>query len=237
VITVKADTVELLNKLRAFPQVFSDFMEEQVRIEAKGGIRDAIQITAPGSTLTSKRRGEGTITTDVLTVFTPVVIKGYRTIKKVFGRTMKKPVRVKTVEKHPDVWAVYGQRLDRKQATGRKRIGRGRKQAYYADEKKLKAMTKKRHSGVGRLASGWLPAAQKVGVKVPAWIARHGAGRGTVKEDSRRMAYTFTAGNAVRYGRHAGIDRVVQGVKRMRQGKMHRRLPYALRAVLKKVNL
>jgi len=233
VITVKAETVELLNKLRAYPQVFSDFMEEQVRIEAKGGIRDAIKITPPGA----KRLGEHTVTSEVLTVFTPVVIKGYRTIKKVFGRTLKKPVRVKTVEKHPDVWAVYGQRLDRKQATGRKRIGRGRKQAYYADEKKLKAMTKKRHSGVGRLASGWLPAAQKVGVKVPAWIARHGAGRGTVKEDSRRMAYTFTAGNAVRYGRHVGIDRVVQGVKKMRQGKMHRRLPYALRAVLKKVNL
>ncbi len=228
-ITVKADTAALLTKLQAYPAAFTSFMEEQVKIEAKGGIRDAIKLTPPGKV----GAGNRAVIKDVRGVFIPVRLKGYRVITKAFGHPIK-PVRVATKERWPDAEGIYAGRIRKK--TGGK-ISRGQKQAYYVASAKVTAVTTRRRKGVGRLASGWMAAAQKVGVKVPQWIARHRVSNGAVTEDKKTSSYTLSATNRVRYGGRVGITRVAERVKQLRAGKLERRLPYALRAVLKKVNL
>jgi hypothetical protein len=236
-VVVTANTAELIRKLQAYPAAFAQFMREQVRTETRNGIKDAIALTPPGTRLSDKRRGEGTITSDVLAVFTPVQIKGYRTITKVFGKKLAKPVKVKTKELHVDVEGLYQARLKRKAGAGRHRVSRGRKQAYYADEKKLKRMTKRRQSGVGRLAAGWLAAAKEVEASVPVWIAKRSASQGNVKTDQTRSSYYITAINNVRYANRAGMPRILERVAKLREGKLRRRLPKALEKTLQKVAL
>jgi hypothetical protein len=90
------------------------------------------------------------------------------------------PVRLKhkRKERHPDVAALYrgllrnsGGRLKLKTAY----VG----QKFYVDAVKFRAVLKDRQARIGRLASGWTPAARAVGVAVPEWVARHGTARGT----------------------------------------------------------
>jgi hypothetical protein len=72
---------------------------------------------------------------------------------------------------------------------------RDRGQPYYVDVRKFRALEDKLRSHVGRLASGWVSAAQAVKAAVPAWISRHGASRGAVSMDLESNDLYFEAVN------------------------------------------
>ncbi len=52
---------------------------------------------------------------------------------------------------------------------------------------------------VGWLASGWNAAAMKLGVRVPAWIARHGSSAGQIVVKLTGWALTIEIRNRVKY--------------------------------------
>src|SRR6185436_20843020 len=54
---------------------------------------------------------------------------------------------------------------------------RNLKQAYPVDASALRALKRDLLKRVGELAAGWNAGAQKLGVKLPAWVARHGSAR------------------------------------------------------------
>jgi hypothetical protein len=152
----------------------------------KGMVRYAIDLTPPatgGANKAAQRAGERTITRDLgLMGFEPVTLKGHRDIKVVFGHVLAHPVRVKTKE-NPKFADPEAFRRSRLSSLHGGRPTRGGKQAFYVARSKFNAMQKRLFAEVGRLASGWVPAARELGVSVPAWIARHGgADRGTTVE-------------------------------------------------------
>lgn len=49
----------------------------------------------------------------------------------------------------------------------------------------IAAYIRKKKADVGKSKAGWVAAAQKFGVKLPSWITRHGAGGGSVRDESK----------------------------------------------------
>lgn len=140
---------------------------------ARGVVKYAIRLTPPFSsdggpnapTNPAFQRGKGAITRDLKRHFRPVQIRG-------IGPGAQDPV------------AIY-LRLIR---SGRKRFGRPlqRDQAapFFVDATRLRSLERIVHSKVGKLAAGWMPAALALqATGTPAWISRHGAGRGSVDID------------------------------------------------------
>lgn len=125
-----------------------------------------LEITPPagnGATgLAAKRQGEAAIDRDLAAIFVPVRLKHERR------------------EQWPDVEGIHAGRFGSGSRAG-KSLTRGRAQAYYVDVIKLRALRRLLFARVGYLASGWIAAAERLGVRIPSWIGRHGARRGSIR--------------------------------------------------------
>ncbi len=118
------------------------------------------------------------------------------------------------------------------------RITRQRVMMVVTDSAELKAYIKKMQGRVGLLASGWQSAAAKLGVRLPAWITRHGSGNGDIAiEISGTDKFVIVMKNQVKYGAANDLQRRVDAVMRYRKAALARRLPYVLRAALKRAGL
>ncbi len=107
----------------------------------------------------AKQQGDRAIDRDLSRVFVGVTLKGKRT------------------EVHPDPAAIHRKLFVQKRPGAKLRSDLGRAK-YYVDAAKLRALARHLKSRVGRLASSLLVAANKLGVRAPAWISRHGHGEG-----------------------------------------------------------
>jgi hypothetical protein len=141
---------------------------QAVVLEASRRItREVIAITPPASAGITGRdafqQGRAAIARDMQKALAPVRLKGKRK------------------ERHPDVGVAYRQRRVFRGAGVGARVGRVAKA--YVDQRKFNALFKELSGRVGRMASGWAPAARDLKVALPAWISRHGTARGRVLKD------------------------------------------------------
>jgi hypothetical protein len=259
-ITLQVKIAPLLRDLKKYPKAYQRTLQEVVESEARGFVKDAIESTPPFHAkvhargrqteakyqtvngAAAKRAGEAKIDADLSGIFAGVKLKRTRKIPHLFGKTSTKsgrppPYTVPTVEKHPDLNAIYDQRLQRKFDSGRKRISRGQKAKWYVSSAKLAVLRRERKAAVGKLAAGWAPAARKVKVKLPAWITRHSNPRGSVQAHIGRGSYSMTIRNSVPYGTRLALQAIADRVLQGRQGKLSRRLPHVLRGALRKARL
>lgn len=135
---------------------------EVVTQAAKGVLKTSIKHTPPASAQRTgrdaKRQGEAAIVRDLQRVFEPVDLKGTRE------------------ETHPDVRALY---LSHRQSRGNRwSVRLPGKAKFYVDRRKMTALMKELWKGVGALGAAFAPAAKALGVTLPAWMKRHGEGRG-----------------------------------------------------------
>lgn len=172
-----------------------------VRETAKRVTKQVIARSPPASAGTTGRaayqQGRSAIARDMQKALAPVRLKGKRK------------------EQHPDVYAAYRQRRVWRNTGVGARVGRVAKA--YVDKNKFNALFKDLSARVGRFAAGWYAAARFLGVATPAWISRHGEGRGRVVSDFSGSHSRVTVVN---------IAPTVTGQVRY---EMARRLPYALR--------
>jgi hypothetical protein len=133
-----------------------------------------MDITPPGSQgrvgMDAKRQGERAIDRDIARHFVPVKSTGQ-------GPRGESPKQ-------------YHRAMFQFKKLG-KPLRRNRKQPYFVDANQLRALVRELKSHVGRLASGWLSAAQQLGVRAPAWISRHGTGRGSIVMHLNSPRYTI----------------------------------------------
>ncbi len=177
--TVRIDDSQLQRKLAQWAVITGRTTEQETRTVLKGMVRDAINYTPPGSQGSSgsraKTKGEQAIGRDLFRMgFVPVKIKGKKVYNTTFwGHKLSKPLTIptKTNPKFADPEGFRKTRLGRKHGG---RVTRGGGQAFYVDQTVLGSMRSRLIKEVGRLASGWVNAANQLGVPVPAWIARHG---------------------------------------------------------------
>lgn len=135
-----------------------------------------LQITPPGSQgmfgLAARRQGERAIERDLSRIFTPVHLKN--------KREERWPLEfMRNIHEDSFRHKVPGRPIPRGNMT---RHGSG---PFYVDRRKFRQLARELNQRIGRLSAGWLPAARALGAAVPAWIARHGGGRGSVRLDFR----------------------------------------------------
>jgi hypothetical protein len=241
----RVDIRGLLAKGKAGRKVLRKVMEKVVPEEARGFVRTVVADTPPGNSRlkgrNAKQAGERKIDRDVGVVLTPVRLKGRRAITHLFGNKhpktgSKPPWFVRTKEVHPDVEKIHDARWDRAKDRLR-RVTRGRAQAYYVSEAKVRPLRTKLKKRVGLLAGGWNATAVKVGAKLPAWVKRHGTEGGKVQVKLRSKSYVITMRNQVGYGRKLGLQKRVDRAALKQAGKLRRRLPYVLRAEMRMAGL
>jgi hypothetical protein len=159
--------------LTRFAEASGKTFRETLLQTARGAVRHAIKITPPAAatggagTLDSgpeaRRRGESAIRRDLHYAFAPVKLKGKRK-EQISGAQLV---------------AIHHRLLAAKRPGSPMERDRG--QPYFVDIRKLKLLQNKLVKNVGKLASGWVASAQALNAKgTPAWVARHGAGRGAV---------------------------------------------------------
>lgn len=89
---------------------------------------------------------------------------------------------------------------------------------------------------VGLLASGFVPAAEELGVKLLSWIVRHKSRPGFIKPKKSRSGYAITISNTARYAQSADLKRHMQKALNYtkRQKRIANAIKYEMAAALKK---
>lgn len=253
-IKITANLAPLLRDLRRYKGEFERTMKEVVDTEARGFVKDAVEATPPFhaksfargkqsvakyQTVTgtmAKRAGEKRVEADIDSIFQGVKLKGKRVIASAFGKPLKRKVTVETVEKHPDLDAIYDARLGRKFAKGAKKISRGQRAAFYVSSVKLGVLKAERKKRVGKLVAGWAPAAARLNVRLPSWVTRH-RGRGGVVLRVTRGGYSVVISNKVPYGDRLNLQAIADRALAGRERKLGARLPFVMKGALRRARL
>lgn len=252
-ITVTAKLAPLIRDLKKIPAQFNRVAKELVDTESRGFIRDAVQATPPFhvkaahtadnpgkfATVTgteARKAAERKIESEASLIFVGVTLKGKRTITQAFGRPLKTPVTVPTKERHPDPIKIWDERTRRRFATKRKTLTRGQKAPYYVSSPKLAKAIALKKKNIGKLAAGWAAAAEKLNVKLPAWIKRHGTSRGAVQIRLGSMSYSVIIRNDVPYGDALQLQAIADRTAKARERKLAARLPHVIRGAIKRAS-
>lgn len=237
---VEIDFSELNKAIATYAVATGKELSDVLKDESRLLVKEVINLTPPaGGGVTgaaAKRRGEAAVERDIGGLFVGRRIKGRRQITKVFGRTPKKRVFVKTKELHPDVRAIYDVRSAKDRFQG-KFITRGQKAAFYVDNSKLVALRTAQKKKVGKLASGWVPALKALDSSGASWIERHLATgtRGTAHLDKAdELNPNFEAECQVKGDIAYELQRRLRSAVEIRKNKMLRRLPHVMAAVARK---
>ena len=182
---------------------------------ARGFVKEVVAITPPASKgkrgSGAKKAGEGAIIADLARVMVAA------TRRK--GVTLAAPGEIHKRLRDP--------------RTGRINP-RGLKQPYPVDAAALRALKRELLARVGELAAGWNAGAQKLGVKLPAWVTRHGGGRSAVAVVDTFRTFRIILTNAVKYVTNVeGYDRRIQSAINIQGRKMQRRAEFLLKRALR----
>lgn len=169
--SVRVDTASFSAALRRLAALNNKTQGEMLMGFARTTLRNPqgtgiIDMTPPASPdakgFDARRQGEGAIDRDLARIF--------------IGARLKKNSHRK--ERWPDVAGIHRAAFMRK-APGKpmKKIH----QKFHVDAVKLKQLARALKGRVGRMASSWMASANRLGVKVPNWISRHGSGPGSCK--------------------------------------------------------
>lgn len=172
-------------------------------------------------------------------VFSPVTLKGTRTITKVFGKPLSSPVTIRTKERWPNVQGIRDERWKRKNETHAKRATRGRKQPFYVDQSKLVSVLRRSYDRIGVACACWWEAGLDARLKprgVPSFVTRHkGApGSGTNVDDADSIRITIRS--SLTYNGSLGMLEKMDRVLGYRDAALARRLPYVIAAIVRKTN-
>ena len=197
---VKFDDRAFRSALRRFEATSKKSSEQILKEQARLFLKDVILLTPPNKDLKQGRAlGEAAIAADIRKIFVGSNAGNAATDLATLHKRFRLP------------------------SNGR--VGRGPAQKIKA--KGLVAYIKAVQAKVGLLASGWSTAASKLGVKMPAWISRHGTGRGQIKVVTGFAESRITIVNGVKFAREVkGLVRRVQWALDKRAGAMDRQVEH-----------
>jgi hypothetical protein len=105
---------------------------------------------------------------------------------------------------------------------------------YPVDASALRALKRALLRRVGELAAGWNAGAQKLGVKLPAWVARHGSKRSSAAVLNTFARFRIILTNAVKYVTNVeSYDRRIQSAINIQGKKMQRKAEFLLKRALR----
>ena len=183
---------------------------------ARGFVKEVVEISPPGGGgrrgNTAKKTGEAAIKSDLARVMTGVRARQ--------NAALQDPREI--------------HRRFRDLRTGRINP-RNLRQPYGVDASALRALQRELMARVGKLAGGWNAGAGKLGVKLPAWVARHGRGRGTLSVVNTFRLFRITIINAVKYVTSVSdYERRINSAISIQAGKMRRQAEFLLARALRR---
>lgn len=208
------DTRSFNRAMREFASVTKRGLVDVGMSAAKGFVKRAVEITPPaqGKLAGAKQIGEKAIARDIARVMTPV--------------------RRKTEHSAEDLHKRF-----RSQRTGRVNPGR-LKEPYRVKYGEYAALAKKLKTRVGLLAAGWAAPASKLGLRLPGWITRHGAGRSAVTITLASGGITIDMANKVPFaGNVRGLKSRVHAALKYQEGALRRQINHLLDKAMRKAFL
>ena len=189
---------------------------------ARGFVREMVKITPPGSSGTSgsaaKKSGEKSILIGIASVLEEAGAG--------FHGPFEDPAAVHARARNPRTG-----RTDKRVLKGAAR-GSGKSQV---DASALRAFQKKTLALVGLLAGGWNASAEKLGVKLPAWVARHATSRGSVVIKTNGYNFSITLNNEVKFvGGVKDYERRLEWAVKQQAKKMDRQCDFLLKRALRR---
>ena len=182
---------------------------------ARGFVKEVVAITPPASKgkrgSGAKKAGEGSIIADLARVMVAAARKK--------GVKLADPAEIHKRLRDPSTGRVNPRNL---------------KSPYPVDASALRALKRELLKRVGELAAGWNAGAQKLGVKLPAWVARHGSARSSAAVINTFRVFRIILTNAVKYVTKVdAYDRRIQSAINIQGKKMQRRAEFLLARALK----
>jgi hypothetical protein len=193
---------------------------ELVEDAAKGFVKRVVAITPPASKGVSgskaKQQGDQAIKSDLARIMVAAARKSERDTRA---------AAASPEELH---------RRFRDKRTGRINPG-ALKRPYRVGKTELLALQRRLLKEVGWLAAGWNEAAKKLGVRLPAWVARHGSGRGSIGISNGATRFRITIANEVGFvGNVKGFSRRIQSAINLQANAMKRQAEHLLKKGIRK---
>ncbi len=182
---------------------------------ARGFVKEVVAITPPASKgkrgSAAKKAGEGAIVADLARVMVAAARRK--------GVKLTDPAEIHKRLRDPRTGRINPRNL---------------KSLYPVDASALRALKRDLLKRVGELAAGWNAGAQKLGVKLPAWVSRHGSARSSAAVNSFRV-FRIILTNAVKYVTNVdAYDRRIQSAINIQGKKMLRRAEFLLIRALRR---
>lgn len=112
---------------------------------------------------------------------------------------------------------------------------RGLAQPYRVPRTALVALQRKLVARVGWLAAGWGAAARRLGVSIPAWVNRQGAGKGFISITRSGALFRVTVANKVGFvGNVKDLNRRMQKAVDYQANAMRRQVEYLMKKGIRK---
>ena len=214
------DMSGLRRAIKALQPQVQKTKSELVEQAAKGFVKNVVAITPPASKGVSgskaKQQGEQAIKSDLARIMVAAARKKDRDTREAVASPE---------ELH---------RRFRDKRTGRVNPG-GLKSPYRVSKSELLALQRRLLKEVGWLSAGWNEGALKLGVKLPAWVSRHGSGRGSVSIIKSGATFRITIANEVGFvGNVKGFSRRVQSAIDLQANAMRRQAEHLLKKGIKR---
>ena len=216
--SIELDTTNFQSALKEFRRNSKRAAGVVLREQARGVLRKIIEWTPPGGKNATgqgaKKRGEAKVERDILKLMEPLAAP------RVSANSLRAAGMFVDVASNESPASIH---KANRSPTGRvNRTLRPRIKIKASDLKRYIASKKKM---VGFLASGWKAAAEKLGVPVPAWVARHSAaGVGVVR--SSAVMIEVSATNQVVGAPRLDMERRVQSAMNSQAAAMMRQVEH-----------
>lgn len=239
------DTTRFRSALQKFASLSKKGPIEVVKQQAKLFIRDVVRVTPPaqGSLTGAKQRGEATLNADISHIFVGLNPQLFAAFEAMGGRQDRRQLTTKdgrVFVSDRDVLISAGSMASfhRRQrgkngrvttaGTRDRNIGRSRDHVRgVVPQSALRNYRRSMMRTVGILAGGWNASASRLGQSLPAWITRHGTGRGSFQMVLGPASIRIRVRNRVSFGANVrGFERRVRYAYRARAIAMERQIKH-----------
>jgi len=219
---MKLDATDLRRSIQRLAFEMNRAPRDVAETAARGFVRDMVKITPPGSSGVSgsaaKKAGEEGIGIGLASIMVAATDGAHGPFED--------PAQVHARSRNPRTG-----RTDKRVLKGSGRGG-GKIEV---DAAALREFQKKLLLLVGLLASGWNSSAAHLGVKLPAWVTRHSASRGSVKVKADAFKFSITLNNEVKFvGGVKDYERRLEWVVKNQAKKMDRQCDFLLKRAIKR---
>lgn len=121
---------------------------------------------------------------------------------------------------------------------GKRRIAPGQRFVQVVKSaKSIEQIKRGLYARVGLLAAGFNPAAQRLGISLPRWIARHGNSFGRVTVTANPSMFYITIANSARHASANDMARRMRYVADYRLRAIERQMPFLVRKIAREARL